>query len=98
MKTKIKIILIVVALVVILLAWAPWITDKYALNIVRNYIQNHALAYKPLYVDENGTVDINICYEKCISSTDVILKKLPFVNCVMTVEDMFCVTFYGNII
>jgi len=44
MKIKTRIILIIVILAILLLAWAPWITDEYAINKVRknsNFISQH---------------------------------------------------------
>jgi len=45
MKNKTKVILIAIILVVLLLAWAPWITNEYALNKVKansNFMSQHS--------------------------------------------------------
>lgn len=87
MKRKTKIFLTIVILVLILLAWTPWITNKYAINKV---------------IEKLGGDEIQLSYLGKNMPIKDIPKKItwfPFARFVtFPSEAGWFVTFYGSII
>ena len=71
---------------IILLAWAPWVTENYAFDRVEEYLGGPDKVF--LYLGE----------EMSISDVPKTLVKLPFVSLVyFPGEAMFIVTFWGGV-
>lgn len=82
MKTRFKIILIVAFFVILILGWAPWITDEFALNKVKsnpNFIKQHS--------PYGG-----------IKDQEIKISWLPFGKGVFTYEGLWYVTFFGFVV
>ena len=87
MKRKNKIILSIIILVLILLAWAPWITDDYAIKKITEKLGGSEAYFN--YLGENTKINEIPKY----------VKWLPFTKAVyFPSEAVFFVTFYGDVI
>jgi len=77
----------VVMVVLIVLAWAPWLTEEFALSLVVRHLGGEAAEF--FYLGETMTV----------GEVPKTFYRLPFVAMVyFPGEAMFVVTFYGSII
>ena len=87
MKNKTKFILVITILLLILLAWAPWISDDYAINKVTEKLNGPDARFN--YLGE----------EKKISEIPKYTIRFPFVKAVyFPSEAVFFVTFCGGVI
>ena len=87
MKNKTKIILAIIILVLILLAWAPWITDSYAINKVTKKLGGNDAKFN--YLGEEMT----------IKEVPKNVGWFPFGRSVgFPSEAVWFVTFYGDAI
>lgn len=87
MKKKNKIILLISSLILILLAWAPWISNNYAINKV---IEDFGGSDKA-FTDFHGA--------KTIGEAKFVVSLFPFGRSVsVPSEAVWFVTFYGDVI
>ena len=103
MKKTHKILLITI-LIVLLLAWSPWITKKYAINkVIQMHNRSNDYSYEDRKIDQLETIVNHISKRTIIVDENNIDKVtwLPFVRRVYTSGEGyymdFFVTFWGNI-
>lgn len=85
-KLYFKIIIIVILLILFILAWAPWITDEYAINKV---------------VEKMGGPDTQFYYMGENVSVNDVPKEIglfPFGRYVTLPGEGWFVTFYGDVV
>ena len=97
MRTRSKVILLIAA-IIILLAWAPWITDEYAVNKVIEYFTKN-----PLPTNSSGNIAtgnfMDIDGVPGVTKGDIAgVMWVPFAKFVTNVEGGFFVTFYGSVL
>jgi len=87
MKTKVKAMILVAAITVFLLVWAPWITDDYAINKVIESLGGPETSFNYL----GGEMLVKDIPKKVV--------WLPFVRAIyFPSEAVWFVTFYGAFI